>query len=157
VTRFAVCAQARQSTTTIRPDLGYFASNAYSIRRVSNPGGTPVISDSIAITDRVYTTPAFVIRHKGNDLETGTTSNGPPYQGRMFLAIVSPKTPVIRAGHLWTAELGGYDNTGTTGWPVPPGFSATPRGLQYSEIQGLDGTPSVVQTGALGLRVPRTT
>jgi hypothetical protein len=126
---------------------GYFV-DPYSVSRVSDPGGTPSLSSPISVTNRSFVAPGFAIRHKGNDLETGSPgNNAPDYAGRMFLGSYGSHSAVIRRGHAWLATLAGVDNNGD------PTNGLTPKtrvGVKWLELQDLDtATPTVAQSGIL--------
>jgi len=106
-----------------------------SLRRVSNPGGTPTISStvSIPITGSGGT---IDVPHLGNT--GGAAGNLDGLDFRLLAAH-------IRNGHLWTAQNMAVDNTGS------PSGTDTRMGVRWYELGGIatGQTPAVVQFGTL--------
>jgi hypothetical protein len=104
------------------------------VRRVTDPGGTPVMSANIPITVSSTTFP-ITVRHQGNT--GGSQGNLDGLDDRLFAAH-------IRNGSLWTAHNISVNNTGTTTG------TRTRNASRWYEITGLNtATPSVVQSGTL--------
>jgi hypothetical protein len=103
------------------------------IRRVSDPGGTPAISANIPLTVSATAYPATV-PHFGN----ANSSSGylDAVDDRLFMG-------QIRNGRLWTAQNIGLDASGNA--------SASPSrdGVRWYELENLDTSPSVRQSGTL--------
>jgi hypothetical protein len=114
---------------------GYFigTDNAFfgrlTMRRISDPGGTPSISGNISISVPTTSFPANVPAQKStNPLDA--------LDDRLFSA-------VQKNGSLWTAHNSGVDSTGTA--------SSTPDrdAVRWYEITGLTSTPALNQAGTL--------
>ena len=105
------------------------------LRRVSNPGGTPTLSDNITITVPI-TGGTINVPHLGNSNGTSGYLDGLDY--RLLAAH-------IRNGKLWTAANIAVDNTGS------PSGTDTRMGIRWYELTGIatGQTPSVVQSGTL--------
>jgi hypothetical protein len=105
------------------------------LRRVSNPGGNPILSDNITIT--VAATGGTInVPHFGNTNGTSGYLDGLDY--RLLAAH-------IRNGKLWTAANIAVDNTGS------PSGTDTRMGIRWYEMTDVatGQTPSVVQWGTL--------
>jgi len=104
--------------------------------RVSNPGGTPSISSSIAVTLPVNTGGTISVPHLGNTGGTAGYLDGLDY--RLMAAH-------YRHGRLWTSSNLAVDNTGS------PSGTDTRMGVRWYEIGGIPAgqTPSVVQSGTI--------
>ena len=109
------------------------------VRRVSNPGGTPVLSANAFITVPSTSFP-LTVPHLGNT--NGTNGRLDGLDDRLFAAH-------IRNGRLWTAQNIAVDNTGTT---VGVG---TRNAARWYELTGLNtGAPTLVQAGTLFAATP---
>ncbi len=109
------------------------------VRRVSNPGGTPVLSTNAFITVPSTSFP-LTVPHQGNT--NGNNGRLDGLDDRLFAAH-------IRNGHLWTAQNIAVDNTGTT---VGVG---TRNASRWYELTGLNtGAPTLVQAGTLFAATP---
>jgi hypothetical protein len=119
---------------------GYFigvARNSFGkliLRRVTNPGGTPTMSSNIEITVPATALPVNV-QHLGNGFGVDGYLDG--LDDRLQMA-------QIRGTHLWTVHNVGVDNTGVSA----PG-TATRTGSRWYELQNLDTTPALDQSGTL--------
>jgi len=121
---------------------GYFIGASDSafgriiIRRVSDPGGTPTISDNISIT---VNSTAFPIRvdHLGN-------TRGP--NGRLDALDDRFYAAQIRNGRLWTAHTIGVNATG-----VAASSGQVRDSVRWYELNvpAGSGTPTVVQSGTV--------
>jgi hypothetical protein len=114
-------------------DASYYGR--LKLRRVSNPGGSPTLSDNITIT--VPATGGTInVPHLGNTNGTSGYLDGLDY--RLLAAH-------IRNGKLWTAANIAVDNTGS------PSGTDTRMGIRWYEMTGIatGQTPSVVQWGTL--------
>jgi hypothetical protein len=120
------------------PSFGYFigVDNAtfgtLMIRRITDPGGTPTISSNISLTVSSTTFP-LLVPHLGN---TGGNN------GRLNANDDRLYNAVLRNGRLWTAHNISVNSSGGT-------TSATRNAVRWYEIQNLNATPSVVQSGTL--------
>ncbi|HVJ26953.1 MAG TPA: hypothetical protein VM493_05395 [Vicinamibacterales bacterium] len=121
------------------PGAGYFiaadngALGRLILRRVQDPGGTPTLSADIGIT--VASTAAPIrVPHLGNLNGTNGTIDGG--DDRLTSAH-------LVNGRLWTAHTIGVTDSGVAS------ASATRNGVRWYELQGLDGTPTVVQSGTI--------
>jgi len=103
------------------------------MRRISNPGGTPTISSNISIPTTIPTSFPVKVPHLGNT--GGNNGRLDALDDRLYAA-------AIKNGRLWTAHNIGVDNTGTTA-------SATRNASRWYEIQNLNSSPTVFQTGTL--------
>jgi hypothetical protein len=101
------------------------------LRRISNPGGTPVISPDINITVNTTTYPNLV-RHLG----ATATRRLSALDDRLFAA-------AIRNGRLWTAHNFDVDASGTAS------FGSGRTASRWYEISNLTETPSLVQSGTI--------
>lgn len=119
--------------------VGYFigtdnaSSGTLMMRRVSDPGGTPIMSGNISITVPATLAPISV-PHLGNT--DGTNGQLDPIDDRLMAAHV-------RNGRLWTSHAIGVNNTGVSSGTV------TRNGARWYELSNLGGTPTVVQSGTL--------
>jgi hypothetical protein len=122
---------------------GYFigVSNAafgrLIMRRISDPGGTPVSSADILITVSATSFP-ITVDHLGDT--GGTNGNLDPLDDRLFSAL-------IRGGRLWTAH-----NLAVTAAGVASNSSTSRRdGVRWYELNvpPTTGTPTVVQSGTI--------
>jgi Bacterial Ig domain len=104
-----------------------------AIRRVSNPGTTPVISSNIMLAVPATAAPIRV-RHLGNLGGADGQMDG----GDDRLTSAS-----IRNNRLWTAHTIGVTETG-----VASG-AATRNGVRWYDIGSLTGTPTLMQSGTL--------
>ncbi|MFA7361610.1 MAG: T9SS type A sorting domain-containing protein [Candidatus Kapaibacterium sp.] len=118
---------------------GYFigvdnvAFGKLTIRRVSNPGGTPTISSNIDLTVPTTSYPVTV-PHSGNT--GGTNGYLDALDDRLFAAY-------IRNGRLWTAH-----NINVNASGVATG-SRSRDAIRWYEINNLSTTPSLVQSGTV--------
>ncbi|MBI4581673.1 MAG: hypothetical protein HY718_18400, partial [Planctomycetes bacterium] len=103
------------------------------LRRISNPGGTPSISGNVSITVPSTRFP-ITVPHLGNT--GGSSGRLDAIDDRLYAAHV-------RNGRLWTAHNIGVNSNGTAA--VVPSRVA----VRWYELQNLDGTPSVVQSGTI--------
>ena len=109
------------------------------VRRVSDPGGTPVLSPNAFITVPSTSFP-LTVPHLGNT--NGTNGRLDGLDDRLFAAH-------IRNGRLWTAQNISVDNTGTT-----VGVR-TRNAARWYELSGLNtGAPTLVQAGTLFAATP---
>lgn len=122
------------------PGPGYFLAidNAVFgrliVRRVLDPGGSnPTLSADIGITVPA-TAPPIRVPHLGN--LNGTNGNIDGGDDRIASAR-------IVNGRLWAAHTIGVTDTGAAS------ETATRNGVRWYELQGLDGTPAVVQSGTI--------
>ncbi len=105
------------------------------LRKVTNPGGTPVLSANIPITVPQTSLP-LTVRHQGNT--GGSNGQLDALDDRLIQA-------VIRNGKLWTAHTIGVDNTG-----VSDGAARTRNACRWYQFDNLDNaTPTLVQSGTL--------
>jgi hypothetical protein len=104
-----------------------------SLRRISDPGGTPSISGNTQITIPLNGG-TINVPHLGNTGGTAGNLDGLDY--RLLAAHV-------RNGHLWTSANVAVDNTGS------PSGTDTRMGVNWYELTGIatGQTPSVVQSG----------
>lgn len=103
------------------------------LRRVSNPGGTPTISGNIPISVSSTAYPLSV-PHLGNT--GGSNGTLDALDDRLFAAH-------IRNGRLWTAHNIQVDSSGAAS------STGGRDGCRWYELQNLDGSPSVVQSGTI--------
>lgn len=105
------------------------------LRRVSNPGGTPSISDNVTITIPINGN-TINVPHLGNNNGSSGYLDGLDY--RLLAAH-------IRNGRLWTAANIAVDNTGSASG------TDTRMGIRWYELSGLatGQTPSLVQSGTI--------
>lgn len=104
------------------------------IRKVSTPGGTPVLSPNIFIPVLATIFPRTV-PHLGNN--NGATGYLDAIDDRLFAAH-------LRQGRIWTAHNIAVNNTGTTDTP------RTRNAVRWYEIKDLDtAAPSLAQAGTL--------
>lgn len=111
-----------------------FVFGRLTMRRVTNPGSaTPTLSGNITLTVPATGNPVLV-PHLGNT--GGANGRLDALDDRLFAAH-------LRNGRLWTAHNVGVDNTGVA--------VATPNrnGCRWYEIQNLDTTPALVQSGTV--------
>ncbi len=120
--------------------FGYFigsdniAFGVLDIRRVTSPGGTPTISSNISLSVPATDLP-LLVPHKGNTNLNGTNGYLDAIDDRLFMA-------VLRGGKLWTVQNIGVSNTGIAS-------NATRDGARWYELQNLDVSPSLVQSGTV--------
>lgn len=111
-----------------------------ALRRVSDPGGTPVLSANIPITvaDTSYPVP---VPHQGNT--GGAAGRLDALDDRLFAAH-------IRGGRLWTAHNISVDTSGAAVDDSPSARNAV-RWYELNGVRSFDngGTPTVVQSGTL--------
>jgi hypothetical protein len=128
---------------------GYLAI-AGAFRRISDPAGTPTVSDWIHF---YYCGSSFggldgfplAPRHKDNNRESGVPGDN---TGRMFLAILQAKTAVVRHGRLWVAVAVGVDNEGTS-WPWSDNRN-TRTAIGWREVKNIGtNAPCIEQDGVL--------
>jgi hypothetical protein len=121
--------------------VGYFIGvdgatyGTLMMRRISDPGGIPSISENISISTTLSTSAPVKVPHLGN---TGN-NNGrlDALDDRLFVA-------TIRNGRLWTSHNIGVNNAGTT-----TGFK-TRNAARWYELTNLNSTPpTIVQSGTL--------
>ncbi len=101
------------------------------IRRVSNPGTVPSISSDISLTVNT-TTAASRVRHLG----AASNRRLDALDDRLFAAC-------MRNGRLWTAHNFDVNSSGVAS------FGSGRSGSRWYEIQNLNGTPSLVQSGTI--------
>jgi hypothetical protein len=123
--------------------IGYFigvdasSASALTMRRVTNPGSTssvPTMSGNITIATPLTTAFPLSVPHLGNT--DGTDGDVDALDDRLFAA-------AIRNGRLWTAHNIGVDNSGAAS------ASPTRDGARWYEVQNLNSSPSVRQSGTL--------
>ncbi len=126
---------------------GYFFDGWARFHRVADPAGIPSIS-FIPITGNSAMEASvgvpFAIRHKGNNLETGSTGvyNRADWVGRMWTASASGAP--IRNGHAWLYRVVGVDNNGV-GHPGTSDPSLNSRtALLWAEFAGLNTSAATV-------------
>jgi hypothetical protein len=123
------------------PTYGYFIGvdnvlyGTLMLRRVSNPGGTPTISSNISITNVSTTARTFTVPHLGNS--GGENGYLDALDDRLYAAM-------IRNGSLYTAHSFNVNSTGTA-----TGTARDREGVRWYQIQNLESTPSVTQTGTV--------
>jgi len=103
------------------------------LRRISNPGGIPSISDDITINVPI-TGNTINVPHLGNNNGASGYLDGLDF--RLIAAHV-------RNGKLWTAHNIAVDNNG-----VPNGTD-TRMGIRWYELGNLSSAPTVLQSGTL--------
>jgi hypothetical protein len=103
------------------------------MRTVSSPGGSPTISANIPITVPATYFP-LKVPHLGNT--RGSNGYLDAIDDRLFMA-------VVRNGFLWTAQNIAVSNSGVAS------SSGTRDGIRWYQLQNLDATPSLVQSGTL--------
>ena len=122
---------------------GYFIGvdnatfNTLMLRRVTNPGSlgpAPTISANISIAAPLTTRFPVKVPHLGNT--GGNNGRLDALDDRLYSAMV-------RNGRLWTAHNIGVNNTGVAG------VTNNRNAARWYEIQNLNATPSVVQSGTL--------
>ena len=131
---------APQGVTNDDPSIpyGYFlavdnaALGRLVLRRVSNPGGTPTLSGNINI-DVPATALPIPVRHNGN-------TGGP--NGYLSANDDRLASVYMKGSSAWVAHTIGVDESGAA-------TAVTRNGIRWYEIGGLDGTPSVLQSGTL--------
>lgn len=103
------------------------------VRRVTNPAGAPSISPNLFVTVPATAYP-ITVRHRGNT--GGTEGELDGLDDRLFDA-------QVRNGRLWAAHNIGVDHTGVA--------TSTPsrNAVRWYELDGLSGTPALVQSGTL--------
>jgi hypothetical protein len=122
------------------PANGYFIGTDYftfgklDIRVVTDPGGTPSISDNIPLVVSSTALPQSV-PHLGNN--QGTNGYLDAVDDRLMMA-------VMRNGHIWTAHAINVDSTGN-------GTSTADRraAVRWYEIQDPADSPSLAQSGTI--------
>jgi hypothetical protein len=123
--------------------LGYFIGtdnvtfNTLQIRRVTNPGSVgppPTISGNLTLVTPLTTRAPVLVPHLGNTGGSG---------GRLDAADDRLYAAHLRDGRLWTAHHIGVNNTGVAG------ATNNRNAVRWYELQNLDGTPSLVQSGTL--------
>lgn len=120
---------------------GYFIgvdNQSYGLlvmRRVSNPGGTPTISDNLNIVVPATNAPI-------NVTPLGSTCPLDAADDRLFAAQIK-KNPITGVRTLWTAHHIGVDSTGTAS------DAPTVDASRWYEIYNLTTTPAIKQTGTL--------
>ena len=111
-----------------------------SLRRVGDPGGTPVLSANILVTvaDTSYPVP---VPHQGN--AAGAAGRLDALDDRLFAAH-------IRGGRLWTAHNIAVDTSGAAVDDMPGSRNAV-RWYELGGVRGADngGVPFVLQSGTL--------
>jgi subtilisin-like proprotein convertase family protein len=119
---------------------GYFIgtdANSFgrlALRRVSTPGGVPVLSPNLYVNVLATSTP-ITVRHKGNI--TGTNGRLDAIDDRLLSA-------TLRNGSLWAAHNIAVNNTGTTDAP------RTRDAVRWYEVVDLgSSTPRLQQAGTL--------
>jgi hypothetical protein len=104
------------------------------VRRVSNPGGTPTMSDNITLSVPI-TGNTINVPHLGN------VNGASGYLDGLDFRLIAAH---IRNGRIWTAANMAVNNTGS------PTGTDTRMGIRWYEISVAPGvTPSVVQVGTL--------
>jgi len=119
---------------------GYFIgtdANSFgrlALRRVSNPGGVPVLSPNVYVNVLATSTP-ITVRHRGNI--TGTNGRLDAIDDRLLSA-------TSRNGSLWATHNIAVNNTGTTDAP------RTRDAVRWYEVVDLSSpTPRLQQAGTL--------
>ena len=114
-------------------DAGLYGRLA--LRRVTNPGGVPAISDNILITIPLNGA-TISVPHLGNTGGIAGNLDGLDY--RLIMAH-------MRGGHLWTCANLAVNNTGS------PSGTDSRMGVRWYELAGLASgqSPSVFQSGTI--------
>jgi hypothetical protein len=112
----------------IGADAAFFGE--LTLRRVSDPGGSPTISGNLDVTVSSTAYPVSV-PHLGN-----TGGNLDALDDRLFAA-------VLRNGRLWTAHNIGMDASGNSS------NSPSRDGIRWYELQNLSTTPALAQAGSI--------
>lgn len=124
--------------------VGYFIGvdnatfNTLMVRRVTNPGSlgpAPTISANISITTPLTTRFPVLVPHLGNTAGTGGRLDG--LDDRLYAAMIRNNN------RLWTSHNIGVNNTGVAG------ASNNRNAARWYEIQNINATPSVLQSGTL--------
>jgi len=134
---------------------GYFIGvdfclfNTLQIRRVINPGGSPILSGNLTLTVPTTRSPIEQVQPSGGP-------NLDALDDRLFAAAVHKnKIPGSEASTLWTAHNIQVDSGGVAvqcGTPGVPPFPLCPGGRNASrwyEIGSLTTTPALLQAGTL--------
>jgi hypothetical protein len=103
------------------------------MRRITNPGGTPSISGNISIPTTISTSNPVKVPHLGNTGGNNGRLDG--LDDRLFAA-------QMKNGRLWTAQNIGVNSSGIT-------TTQNRNASRWYEIQNLNSTPTVFQTGTL--------
>ncbi len=123
------------------PQFGYFIAvdnfffSRLVIYKISNPGGTPSISDPIPL-DVLSTDFPINVRHRGNTGGSNGRLDG--IDDRLMCAH-------IRNDSLWTAHAIGVNNEGESS----DGVTLTRNGVRWYEIDIGASTPTLEQSGTL--------
>jgi hypothetical protein len=113
--------------------VDYGAFSTLTLRRITNPGGTPTISSNITISTLSTTSYPVKVPHLGN--AGGNNGRLDALDDRLYAAH-------LRNGRLWTAHNIGVNSSGAT-------TSANRNAARWYEIQNLTTTPTVYQMGTL--------
>lgn len=120
------------------------------LRRVTDPGGTPVMSANIPI-DVADTSYPRLVPHQGNSV-TGDADGDGQADGNLDALDDRLFAAHIRQGRLWTAHNIAVDTTGAAvNYSVVPSSRDGVRWYELGGIRSADngGTPTVVQSGTL--------
>jgi hypothetical protein len=129
---------------------GYFIGTR-NLCRLVDAGGSPRLLPCVALEGtQLSNFWTSAIRHRGNNVESGSTTNnvsGENTSGRLFLAISTTRTGVLRRGHIWFGISLGVDNTGQY-----YGFGEQSRdsrlGVAWLDVVDIDSDrPRVAQSG----------
>jgi hypothetical protein len=118
-------------------DAGYFVGadigfSVVDLRRVSDPGGTPVLSENQMVIVPSISLP-LKAPHQGNT--GGNNGRLDTLDQRLFAA-------AMRDGHVWTAQNIGFNATGGV-------TSATRTGVRWYEIDVTGSSPALTQSGSV--------
>ena len=132
---------------------GYFIgadfclASTLTLRRITNPGGTPAISGNLTVTVPTTSPPIEQVQPSPSRTLDGLDER--------LLAATIHTNKITGARTLWTAHNIQVDESGVAiacGTPGPPPYPLCPNGRNGSrwyEVGSLAGTPALVQAGTL--------
>jgi hypothetical protein len=114
--------------------VDFLSFSKLTIRRISNPGGTPSISGNIFVTVPTTTLPL-------DQVQQGSSTKLEGIDDRLFAAAIT-KNQITGVSSLWTAHNIAVNASGVAG-------SGDRNGMRWYQLDDLTSAPTLTQSGTL--------